>query len=154
IAMAFINAGVPVTLLDVSREALDSGLAKIRKNYERSIARGSLKPEQMESRLKLITPVLDSSALATADLVLEAVFENMALKKETFAKIDRIAKPGAILATNTSTLDIDAIAATTRRPQDVIGLHFFSPAHVMPLLEIVQAKKTSDDVLATALDVA
>ena len=154
ITMAFVNAGIPVTLLDVSREAIDAGLAKILNNYNRSISRGSLSADQVESRMKLITPALDHAALGTADLLIEAVFENMALKKETFAKIDRIAKPGAILATNTSTLDIDVIAAMTKRPQDVVGLHFFSPANVMPLLEIVQAKRTSDDVLATALDIA
>src|SRR5262249_27898305 len=154
IAMAFANAGIPVTLLDVDQQALDAGLAKIRKNYERSLSRGSLKPEQMEQRLKLITPTLDEAALADADLLLEAVFEKMDLKKDTFARLDKIAKAGAILATNTSTLDIDQIAAVTKRPQDVIGLHFFSPANVMPLLEIVQAKRTGPEVLATALDVA
>jgi 3-hydroxyacyl-CoA dehydrogenase len=154
IAMAFANAGVPVTLLDASREALDAGLAKIRKNYERSVSRGSLKAEQMESRIRLITPTLDDAALAEPDLVIEAVFENMALKQEIFSRLDRTAKPGAVLATNTSTLNIDDIAAVTKRPQDVIGLHFFSPANVMPLLEIVQAKRTADDVLATALDIA
>jgi 3-hydroxyacyl-CoA dehydrogenase len=154
ISMAFANAGIPVTLLDTKQEALDAGLAKIRKNYERSVSRGSLKPEQMAERLKLITPTLDNAALAAPDLVIEAVFENLPLKKEIFARLDKTAKPGAILATNTSTLNIDEIAATTGRPQDVVGLHFFSPANVMPLLEIVQAKRTANDVLATALDVA
>jgi 3-hydroxyacyl-CoA dehydrogenase len=154
ISMAFVNASFPVTLLDVSQAVLDAGLAKIRKNYERSVSRGSLKADQMESRLKLITPALDFSALGDADVVIEAVFENMSLKKETFARLDQIAKQGAILATNTSTLNIDEIAAVTKRPQDVIGLHFFSPANVMPLLEIVQAKQTAGDVLATALDIA
>ena len=118
-------------------------MATIRKNYERSVSRGSLKPEQLEERIKLISPTLDYAALASADLIIEAVFENMALKKEIFAKLDAVAKPGAILGTNTSTLDIDEIAAVTRRPQDVIGLHFFSPANVMQLLEIVQAGKTA-----------
>ena len=154
ISMAFVNAGIPVTLLDVSQAALDAGLAKIRKNYERSVSRGSLMADQMESRMKLITPALDFSALGSADLVIEAVFEKMNLKKETFARLDQAAKPGAILGTNTSTLNIDEIAAMTKRPQDVIGLHFFSPANVMPLLEIVQARRTADDVLATAIDVA
>ncbi len=154
ISMAFANAGIPVTLLDTRQEALDAGLAKIRKNYERSLARGSLKPDQMAERLKLITPTLDNAALATPDLVIEAVFENLPLKKEIFARLDKTAKPGAILATNTSTLNIDEIAAATKRPQDVVGLHFFSPANVMPLLEIVQARRTANDVLATALDVA
>jgi 3-hydroxyacyl-CoA dehydrogenase len=154
IAMAFVNAGIPVTLFDVSQEALDRGLATIRRNYGRSISRGSLTVDQMESRIKLVTPTLHYSALADAELLIEAAFENMALKKEIFARLDQIAKHGAILGTNTSTLDIDAIAAVTKRPQDVIGLHFFSPANVMPLLEIVQAKQTANDVLATALDVA
>ncbi len=154
IAMAFVNAGIPVTLLDISKDALDAGFAKIRKNYERSVSRGSLKADQMESRMKLITPALDFSALGDADLVIEAVFEKMAVKKETFAQLDQTVKQGAILGTNTSTLNIDEIAAVTKRPQDVIGLHFFSPANVMPLLEIVQAKQTADDVLATAIDVA
>ncbi len=154
ISMAFANAGIPVTLLDVSAPALDAGLARIRKNYERSVSRGSLTADQMESRMALIAPTLDPSALADADLLLEAVFETMALKQDIFTVLDRIAKPGAILATNTSTLNVDEIAAVTQRPQDVIGLHFFSPANVMPLLEIVRAKKTADDVLATALDVA
>jgi 3-hydroxyacyl-CoA dehydrogenase len=154
ISMAFVNAGIPVTLTDVSQAALDAGLAKIRKNYERSVSRGSLKPDQMEGRIKLIAPTVDFSALGGADLVIEAVFENMDLKKETFRRLDHTAKQGAILGTNTSTLNIDEIAAVTNRPQDVIGLHFFSPANVMPLLEIVQAKRTADDVLATAIDVA
>jgi 3-hydroxyacyl-CoA dehydrogenase len=154
ISMAFANAGIPVTLTDVSQAALDAGLAKIRKNYERSVSRGSIKADHMESRMKLIAPTVDFCALRNADLVIEAVCENMDLKKETFARLDRTAKPGAILGTNTSTLNIDEIAAVTKRPQDVIGLHFFSPANVMPLLEIVQAKRTADDVLATAIDVA
>ncbi len=154
IAMCFANAGIPVTIVDAKQEALDRGLATIRKNYDRSVSRGSLKPEQMEQRLALITPSLDYAALGDADLVIEAVFENMALKKEIFAKLDTVAKPGAILGTNTSTLDIDEIAAVTKRPQDVIGLHFFSPANVMRLLEIVQCAKTAPDVVMTALDIA
>jgi 3-hydroxyacyl-CoA dehydrogenase len=154
IGMCFANAGIPVTLVDAKQEALDRGLATIRKNYDRSVTRGSLKPEQMESRLALITPTLDYAALGNADLVIEAVFENMALKKDIFAKLDAVAKPGAILGTNTSTLDIDEIAAVTKRPQDVIGLHFFSPANVMQLLEIVQCAKTAPDVVMTALDIA
>ncbi len=154
ISMAFVNAEIPVTLTDVSQAALDAGLAKIRKNYERSVSRGSIKADQMESRIKLITPTVDFSALSKADLVIEAVFENLDLKKETFLRLDQTAKQGAILGTNTSTLNIDEIATVTKRPQDVIGLHFFSPANVMPLLEIVQAKRTANDVLATAIDVA
>ena len=154
ISMAFANAGIPVTLTDVNQAALDAGLAKIQKNYERSVFRGSLKADQMESRIKLITPTVDFAALGGADLVIEAVFENLDLKKETFRRLDQTVKQGAILGTNTSTLNIDEIAAVTKRPQDVIGLHFFSPANVMPLLEIVQAKRTADDVLATAIDVA
>lgn len=153
IAMCFANAGVPVTIVDATQANLDRGLATIRKNYERSVARGSLNAQQVEQRLGLITPTLDYGALANADLMIEAAFENMALKKDIFRKLDGIARAGAILATNTSTLDIDEIAAVTKRPQDVIGLHFFSPANVMQLLEIVQAGKTAPDVLATALDV-
>jgi 3-hydroxyacyl-CoA dehydrogenase len=154
IAMVFANAGLPVTVVDAKPEVLDRGRATIRKNYERSVSRGSLAAEQMETRMKLITPALDYAGVAKADLVIEAVFEDMNLKKQIFAKLDQIAKPSAILGTNTSTLDIDMIAAVTRRPQDVIGLHFFSPANVMPLLEIVRAKMTADDVLVTALEIA
>ena len=154
ISMCFANAGVPVTLLDATQAALDKGLATIRKNYERSVTRGSLKPEQMEERLRLITPTLDFAALADADVVIEAVFENMALKKEIFGKLDAVVRKGALIGTNTSTLDIDEIAAVTQRPEDVVGLHFFSPANVMQLLEIVHAKHTAPDVLVTALDIA
>jgi 3-hydroxyacyl-CoA dehydrogenase len=154
IAMCCVNAGLPVTLVDAAQQNLDRGMAMIRKNYQRSIERGSLKAEQMEQRLALITPSLDFGALAQADLIIEAVFENLALKKEIFAKLDKVAKPGAILGTNTSTLDIDEIAAVTQRPQDVIGLHFFSPANMMQLLEIVQAGKTAPDVVVTALELA
>jgi 3-hydroxyacyl-CoA dehydrogenase len=154
ISMCFANAGIPVTIVDAKQEALDRGLATIRKNYERSVSRGSLQPGQMEQRLALISPTLDYAALGDADLVIEAVFENMALKQEIFGKLDAVAKPGAILGTNTSTLDIDEIAAVTKRPQDVIGLHFFSPANVMRLLEIVQCAKTAPDVVMTALDIA
>ncbi len=154
IAMCFANAGIPVTIVDARQEALDRGLATLRKNYERSVSRGSLKTEEMERRLALIQPTLDYAALRDADLVIEAVFENLALKKEIFAKLDAVAKPGAIIGTNTSTLDIDEIAAVTQRPQDVIGLHFFSPANVMRLLEIVQCAKTAPEVVMTALDIA
>ncbi|MCZ2420049.1 MAG: enoyl-CoA hydratase/isomerase family protein [Burkholderiales bacterium] len=154
IAMCFANAGIPVTIVDARQEALDRGLATLRKNYERSVSRGSLKTEEMERRLALIQPTLDYAALRDADLVIEAVFENLALKKEIFAKLDAVAKPGAIIGSNTSTLDIDEIAAVTQRPQDVIGLHFFSPANVMRLLEIVQCAKTAPEVVMTALDIA
>lgn len=154
ISMCFANAGVPVTLLDATQAALDKGMATIRKNYERSVARGSLKQEQLEQRMQLIAPTLDYSALASADLVIEAVFENMALKKEIFARLDKVVRKGAVIGTNTSTLDIDEIAAVTRRPEDVVGLHFFSPANVMQLLEIVNAKRTAPDVLVTALETA
>jgi 3-hydroxyacyl-CoA dehydrogenase len=154
ISMCYANAGVPVILLDSTQAALDRGMATIRKNYERSVARGSLKQEQLEQRLQLVTPTLDYAALGAADLVIEAVFENMALKKEIFAKLDKVVREGAVIGTNTSTLDIDEIAAVTTRPEDVVGLHFFSPANVMPLLEIVQAKRTAPDVLVTALETA
>jgi 3-hydroxyacyl-CoA dehydrogenase len=154
ISMCFANVGVPVTIIDATQANLDRGLATIAKNYERSVTRGSLKPEQRDQRLSMISPTLDYGALKDVDLVIEAVFENMALKKEIFGKLDAIVRPGAIIGTNTSTLDIDEIAAVTKRPQDVIGLHFFSPANVMQLLEIVQAKKTAPDVLITALEVA
>ncbi|MBI1907700.1 MAG: enoyl-CoA hydratase/isomerase family protein [Rhodocyclales bacterium] len=154
ISMCFADAGIAVKLLDANPANLERGLANIRKNYERSVKRGRLKPEQMEQRLALITPTLDYAALGDADLIIEAVFENMALKKDIFAKLDAVAKPGAVLGTNTSTLDIDEIAAVTRRPQDVIGLHFFSPANVMQLLEIVQCAKTAPDVVMTGLDIA
>ncbi len=154
ISMCFANAGIPVTLLDATQAALDRGLATIRKNYARSVARGSLKQEQLEERIRLITPTLDYAALGDADLVIEAVFENMALKQQIFTKLDAVVRAGAIIGTNTSTLDIDAIAAVTKRPEDVVGLHFFSPANVMPLLEIVRAGRTAPDVLVTALETA
>ncbi len=154
IGMAFANAGIPVTIIDTKQDAIDRGRATITKNYERSVARGRFTQQQMDERIKSMTFALDMAALSDADLVLEAVFENMELKKEIFKKLDAVAKPGAILATNTSTLDIDAIAAVTKRPHDVIGLHFFSPANVMRLLEIVRGAKTADDVLVTALGLA
>ena len=154
IAMCCVNAGIPVTLVDATQQNLERGLATIRKNYQRSVDRGNLRAEQAEQRMALIIGSLEFGSLAKADLIIEAVFENFALKKEIFAKLDAVAKPGAILGTNTSTLDIDEIAAVTRRPQDVIGLHFFSPANVMQLLEIVQAGKTQADVVVTALELA
>ncbi len=154
ISMCFANAGIPVTLLDTAQDHLDRGLATIVKNYQRSVSRGSLAQDQADRRLGLIKTSLDYAALADADLVIEAVFEDMALKRDIFARLDAAVRPGAILATNTSTLDIDEIATVTHRPQDIVGLHFFSPANVMPLLEIVQTRSTSAEVLATALETA
>jgi 3-hydroxyacyl-CoA dehydrogenase len=154
IAMTFANAGIPVTLLDSKQEALDRGLAGIRKVYEGSVAKKKLKPEDAQKRVALITPSLEYAAAAKADLIIEAVFEDIDVKKSVFRELDRVAKKGAILASNTSTLDVNRIAAFTRRPGDVLGLHFFSPAHVMRLLEVVRAKKTRPDVLATAMSLA
>jgi 3-hydroxyacyl-CoA dehydrogenase len=150
IAMCFANAGIPVTVVEGAQDALDRGMATIRKNYANSVARGSLRQEDMDRRLALIKPSLDYGALAGADLVIEAVFEEMPIKQEVFGKLDAIAKPGAILASNTSYLDIDRIAQATRRPQDVLGMHFFSPANVMKLLENVRGSRSAPDVLATA----
>jgi len=154
IAMTFANAGIPVTLLEAKQEALDRGIANIRKFYEGAAAKGKMKPEEATRRAGLITPALDFTAAARADLVIEAVFEDLAVKKSVFQQLDKIAKKGAILATNTSTLDVDAIARFTKRPGDVLGLHFFSPANVMRLLEVVNAAKTRPEVLATALSLA
>ncbi len=151
IAMNFANAGIPVTVLEVKKEALDKGLATIRKNYEGSARKGKLTAAKVEERMGLIRPTLDYRDLAQADIVVEAVFEDMSVKEGVFKKLDEVMKPGAILATNTSTLNVDTIAAFTRRPQDVIGTHFFSPANVMKLLEIVRGKATAKDVLATVM---
>jgi 3-hydroxyacyl-CoA dehydrogenase len=154
IAMAFLNAGFPVTLLETKQEALDKGLATIRRNYEGAVKRGKLAASELEARLRRLTPTLSYEAVADADLVIEAVFEDMAVKEQVFRELDAVMKPGAILATNTSTLDVDHIAATTARPQDVVGLHFFSPANVMRLLEVVRGAKTGKDVLATVMQMA
>ena len=154
IAMNFANAGIPVTVLEVGREALDRGLAVVRGNYERSMNRGRLTREQVEQRMGLITGTLDYADLAGADFVIEAVFENMEIKKQVFARLDEVCKEGAILATNTSTLDINDIAAATARPEDVIGTHFFSPANVMKLLEAVRGEATAKDVIATTMKLA
>ena len=154
IAMNFLNAGIPVVLVETTQEALDRGLATIRRNYENSAKKGKLTAEQVEQRMALVAPSLDYAALAEADLVIEAVYEEYDVKQAVFEKIDAVAKPGAILATNTSTLDVDRVAAFTRRPQDVLGLHFFSPANVMRLLEVVRGAKTAKDVMATAMAVA
>lgn len=151
IAMCFANVGIPVTLLEVSDEALQRGLGIIRKNYTITVQKGKMSQEQMEQRIGLIQGSTDYAEIADVDLVIEAVFENLDLKKEIFAKLDGVCKQGAILATNTSYQDVDAIAAATGRPQDVLGLHFFSPANVMKLLEVVRGEKTADDVLATSM---
>jgi 3-hydroxyacyl-CoA dehydrogenase len=154
IAMNFANAGVRVTVLETAQAALDRGLAVVKKNYESTLKKGRLTPAQFEERLALITGTLSYDDIADADLVIEAVFEDMGVKKLVFETLDRKARVGAILASNTSTLDLNQIAAVTHRPQDVVGLHFFSPANVTKLLEIVRGAKTAKDVLATALAVA
>jgi 3-hydroxyacyl-CoA dehydrogenase len=154
IAMNFANAGIPTVIVETTQEALDRGMATIRRNYQNSAKKGRITAEDATARMAQLTPSLDLADLATADIIIEAVFENMAVKQELFAKLDAISKPGAILATNTSTLDINKIAAATKRPQDVIGLHFFSPANVMRLLEEVRGKKTAKDVIATCMDLA
>jgi 3-hydroxyacyl-CoA dehydrogenase len=154
IAMNFANVGIAVTIVEVQAEALERGLKVIRGNYERTASRGGITAAQVEERMALITGSLDMNALATVDLVIEAVFERMDVKKEIFTKLDAICKPGAILATNTSGLNIDEIASVTKRPEAVIGLHFFSPANVMKLLEIVRADHTSKSVIATSMKLA
>ena len=154
IAMNFANVGIPVTIVEVKQEALDKGLAIIRRNYENSARKGRITQAQVEERMALINTSLRYEDFREVDLVIEAVFENMAIKKEIFAKLDEVCKPGAILASNTSTLDIDEIASATKRPEDVVGMHFFSPANVMKLLENVRGSKTSDEVKATVMAVA
>ncbi len=154
ISMNFLNAGIPVTILETRQDALDRGLATIRKNYENSAKKGKLTAEQVDQRMGLLTPTLSYAYLAGADLIIEAVFEEYAVKESVFKQLDAVAKPGAILASNTSTLDLDRIAGFTSRPQDVIGTHFFSPANVMKLLEVVRGKDTAKDVLATVLGLA
>ncbi|MES2899381.1 MAG: 3-hydroxyacyl-CoA dehydrogenase NAD-binding domain-containing protein [Pseudomonadota bacterium] len=151
IAMNFVNAGIPVVLLETRQEALDKGIATIRKNYENTMKKGKLTPEKFEQRVGLISGTLSYDDIADADIVVEAVFEDMGVKESVFKQLDAVMKPGAILASNTSTLDLDRIADFTNRPQDVVGTHFFSPANVMKLLEIVRGKKTGKDVLATTL---
>ncbi|MER9297466.1 3-hydroxyacyl-CoA dehydrogenase NAD-binding domain-containing protein [Mesorhizobium sp. M0621] len=154
IAMAFANGGYPVILLETSQEALQRGLGTIEKNYAVSVMRGSLTEDAKRQRLAQFKGSTDYADLADCDLIVEAVFEDMAVKKEVFGKLDAVAKPGAILATNTSYLDVNEIAASTSRPQDVVGLHFFSPANVMKLLEIVRAQRTAPDALVTSVDLA
>ena len=154
ITMNFLNAGIPVVLLEMQQAALDKGLATIRRNYENTLKKGKLKPEQVEQRMALVTGTLSYDAFAQVDLVIEAVFENMDVKRTVFETLDRVCKPGAILASNTSYLNLDTIAGFTQRPADVIGLHFFSPANVMRLLEVVRGAKTAPDVLATSMALA
>ncbi|MES2263498.1 MAG: 3-hydroxyacyl-CoA dehydrogenase NAD-binding domain-containing protein [Pseudomonadota bacterium] len=151
IAMNFANAGIPVTILEMKPEALEKGLATIRKNYENTLKKGKLTQEKFDQRVGLIKGSLSYEEIGDADIVVEAVFEDMGVKETVFRKLDEVMKPGAILASNTSTLDVDKIAAFTKRPEDVIGTHFFSPANVMKLLEIVRGAKTGKDVLATTL---
>ena len=154
IAMNFANAGIPTVLVETSQAALDRGLGIIRANYEASAAKGRLTPAQVEARMGLLRGSLDDSTLAGCDLVIEAVFENMDLKKQVCARLGAVCKPGAIIATNTSTLDVDQLAEATGRPADVVGMHFFSPANVMRLLEVVRGARTAPDVLATVMQLA
>ncbi len=154
IAMSFLNGGIPVTILEMSKEALDRGIAKMGANYDVSVKRGSMSEDAKEKRMTLLTGTTDYADLADCDIVIEAVFEEMGVKKDVFGKLDQIVKKGAVLASNTSYLDVNEIAGFTKRPQDVVGMHFFSPANVMKLLEIVRGAETAPDVLATALDVA
>ncbi|AOI93986.1 3-hydroxyacyl-CoA dehydrogenase NAD-binding domain-containing protein [Burkholderia pseudomultivorans] len=154
IAMNFVNAGLPVTLLETKQDALDRGLATIRKNYDAQVKKGKLTQEKLDARMALIAPTLSYDDLKDADLIIEAVFEELGVKEQVFRKLDEVAKRGAILASNTSTLDVDKIAAFTKRPQDVVGMHFFSPANVMKLLEVVRGAQTAKDVLATVMAVA
>ena len=151
IAMNFLNAGIPVTIIEAKQENLERGVGVIRKNYENTAKKGRLTQDDVEKRMGLLTPSMEMEALADCDMVIEAVFELMEIKKEVFAKLDKIAKPGAILATNTSYLDVNEIAAVTSRPESVIGTHFFSPANVMRLLELVRGDKTSKEVIATCM---
>ena len=154
ISMNFLSAGIPVTIVEMQQEALDRGTGVMLKNYQASAAKGKMTAEQVGKAMGLLTPTLSLEDLADCDLIIEAVFENMDVKKDIFGKLDRIAKPGAILASNTSYLNVDEIAASTSRPQDVLGLHFFSPANIMKLLEVVRGAKTAPDVLVTAMQLA
>ena len=154
ISMNFLNAGIPVTILETKQEALDRGIGVMRKNYESQVKRGKLKQDKYEQRMALLKTTLAYDDIKDADLVIEAVFEELGVKEKVFKTLDEVMKPGAILASNTSTLDVDKIAAFTKRPQDVVGLHFFSPANVMKLLEVVRGAKTGKDVLATVMTVA
>jgi len=151
IAMCFANAGIPVTIIDTTQEALDRGLERVKGNYATSVKRGSITPDQRDKRLALITPAVDRAAAADADIIIEAVFEDMDVKKEIFADLEKRVKPGTVLASNTSALDVDEIASVLERPQDFVGMHFFSPANVMKLLEVVKAARTSPDTILTAM---
>jgi len=154
ISMNFLNAGIPVKFLEMKQEALDKGIAIIEKNYQAQVKKGKLKEDKFQQRMALLSSTLNYEDLADADLVIEAVFEEIGVKEQVFNKLDEVMKPGAILASNTSTLDVNAIAHFTKRPQDVVGLHFFSPANVMKLLEVVRGADTSKDIMATVMDVA
>lgn len=151
ITMNFLTAGIPVTIVEMTQEALDRGVATMRKNYENTVKRGKMEAADAEAAMGRLTPTLDFNALAEADLVIEAVYESMDVKKDVFGRLDKVAKPGAILASNTSYLDIDEIAAATSRPESVLGMHFFSPANVMKLLEVVRGKATGKSQLATVM---
>jgi 3-hydroxyacyl-CoA dehydrogenase len=151
ISMNFLSAGIPVTIVEMGQEALDRGTGVMRRNYEASAAKGKLTAQQVEQAMGYLQPTLDFAELADCDLIIEAVYENMDVKKEVFGRIDKIARPGAILASNTSYLDIDEIAASISRPEDVLGMHFFSPANIMKLLEVVRGAKTASDALLTAM---
>jgi 3-hydroxyacyl-CoA dehydrogenase len=153
ISMNFLNAGIPVKILEMKQEALDKGVGIMRKNYDSQVKKGKLKQDKLDQRMALLSTTLSYDDLKDADLVIEAVFEEMGVKEKVFKELDRVMKPGAILASNTSTLDVDKIAAFTQRPQDVVGLHFFSPANVMKLLEVVRGAKTGKDVMATVMAV-
>ena len=153
ISMNFLTAGIPVTIVEMGQDALDRGTGLMRKNYEASAAKGKLTSEQVEKAMGYLQPTLDFAALADCDLIIEAVYENMDVKKEVFGRLDKIAKPGAILASNTSYLNLNEIAASTSRPADVVGMHFFSPANIMKLLEVVRGDKTAPDVLLTAMGI-
>jgi 3-hydroxyacyl-CoA dehydrogenase len=154
ISMNFLSVGIPVTIVEMKQEALDRGVGVIRKNYENSAKKGRFSMDEVEARMGRLTPTLNMDDLADCGLIIEAVFENMAIKKDIFGKLDKIAKPGAILASNTSYLDVNEIASATSRPESVIGLHFFSPANVMRLLEIVRGDATSKPVIATSMKLA
>ncbi len=154
ISMNFLNAGIPVTILETKQEALDRGVATIRKNYEAQVKKGKLKEDKFAQRMALLSTTLAYDDLKDCDLIIEAVFEELSVKEAVFKQLDAVAKPGAILASNTSTLDVDKIAAFTQRPQDVVGMHFFSPANVMKLLEVVRGKATAKDVMATVMQIA
>jgi 3-hydroxyacyl-CoA dehydrogenase len=154
IAIAFANAGVPVTLLDVTQESLARGLAVVDGTFESMVTRGRIDAAEKARRMQRITGTLNYRDFAASDVIIEAVFESMDLKKRVFGELDAVAKPGALLASNTSTLDVDEIAASVKRPQDVIGLHFFSPANVMPLLEVIRGKQTSNEAIRTAMELS